>query len=233
MKPASAPPHAPTHRRPAALTACAVLAVILNAGAIGLATQASTRWQGVAAAASDTSRGTPMVLLAMPDEPAVPAATPAVDAPASATAVPRRPAPSLPTARTAPATEAGAPPKQVLFYTYREVDSPAFPESDWNLDVGVLDEIGVQRLVFEVLVSDHGQVVGSTVLEPTDLADDVKRGLEKRLSETSLLPALRAGQLVASVRRIELLVAAAPPAAPVEPAAHRPQETVDRMEAVR
>ena len=233
MKPASAPPHAPTRRRPAALTACAVLAVILNAGAIGLATQASTRWQGVAAATKESPHGAPMVLLTMPDESAVPTTTTAVDAPARATAVLRRPSPSPLTARTAPASEPEAPPKQVLFYTYREVDSPAFPESDWNLDVGVLDEIGVQRLVFEVLVSDHGQVVGSTVLEPTDLADDVKRGLEKRLSETALLPALRAGQLVASVRLIELLVAAAPPAAPVEPAAHPPQEAVDRMEAVR
>jgi hypothetical protein len=199
---------------------------MLNAGAIGLATQASTRWQGITSPVTENPRSAPMVLVPMPDEPVVPAASAtatATEAPVSATSVPRRAPPGLPAARTTPAAETTAPPpQQVLFYTYREVDTPAFPESDWNLDVGVLDEIGVQRLVFEVLVSDHGQVVGCTVMQPTDLTDDVKRGLEKRLSETSLLPALRAGQLVASVRRIELLVAAAPPAAPTHPAAHRP-----------
>jgi hypothetical protein len=225
----SATTRPPTNDRPTALTACAVLAVTLNAGAIGLATQASARWHGVAALTSESPRSTPMVLVPppvpAPDEPATPAALappPTADAPATAPSV-SRPAPtSPPTARTAPAPEASEPVQPVLFYTYREVDTPAFPESDWNLDVAILDEIGVQRLVFEVLVSDHGQVVGCTVLQPAELADDVKRALEKRLSETSLLPALRAGQLVASVRRIELLVAAAPPAAPAEPAAHRP-----------
>jgi hypothetical protein len=229
MNATPAPPRAPIKRRPAALTACAVLAVMLNAGAIGLATQASARWQGVAASASENPRSVSIVLLPtpaqLPDEPAAPAALaapPPIDAPVVTPRLPR-PAPlSPPTARTAAATEATEPAQPVLFYTYREVDTPAFPESDWNLDVGILDEIGVQRLVFEVLVSDHGQVVGCTVLQPADLADDVKRSLEKRLSETSLLPALRAGQLVASVRRIELLVAAAPPAGPAEPAAHRP-----------
>ena len=223
----SAPPRAPMNGRPAALAACAVLAVMLNAGAIGLATQASARWHGVAALKSESPHGAPMVLVPVPvpDEPAIPAAPaalPATDTPVSAPRVPGPAPTSPPTARTAPDAEATEPVQPILFYTYREVDTPAFPESDWNLDVGILDEIGVQRLVFEVLVSDHGQVVGCTVLQPADLADDVKRGLEKRLSETSLLPALRAGQLVASVRRIELLVAAAPPAAPAEPAAHRP-----------
>ena len=225
----SATTRAPANGRPAALTACAVLAVMLNAAAIGLATQASARWHGVSALTSESPRSTPMVLvpppMPAPDEPATPAALappPTADAPATAPSV-SRPAPtSPPTARTAPAPEAPEPAQPVLFYTYREVDTPAFPESDWNLDVAILDAIGVQRLVFEVLVSDHGQVVGCTVLQPAELADDVKRSLEKRLSETSLLPALRAGQLVASVRRIELLVAAAPPAEAAEPAAHRP-----------
>ena len=210
---------------------------MLNAGAIGLATQASTHWQGITSPAAESPRSASMMLVPIPDEPAVPAAVvmaAATETPVTPTRVPPRAPVGLPAFRTTPAAETTAPPpQQVLFYTYREVDTPAFPESDWNLDVGVLDEIGVQRLVFEVLVSDHGQVVGCTVLQPADLTDDVKRGLEKRLSETSLLPALRAGQLVASVRRIELLVAAAPLAAPNEPAAHRPQETVDRMEAVR
>jgi len=100
-----------------------------------------------------------------------------------------------------------------MFYTFREVDSPAVPETDWNLGVETLDQIGLQRLVFEILISDRGEVVGCTVLEPSGLTDDVKRDLERLLSQTKVLPALRAGQLVASVRRIEILVASVPPAA--------------------
>lgn len=173
----------PITGRPATLAACAVLAVILNAGAIGLAAEAlSPRWDAVAASVSE----------------------------------------SLPTARTTPSPAGEEPAPQVMFYTFREVDDPAFPETDWNLDVDTLDQIGVQRLVFEVLITDRGEVVGCTVFEPSNLADDVKRGLEKRLSETSVLPALRAGQLVASVRRIELLVASALPDGRADPPAHRP-----------
>ena len=219
---------APRNGRPAALAACAVLAAIVNAGAIGLATQASARWRAMPTVATERPPNTPMTLTWVPDEPAataVPAFTRTAEATVKPPSAPRRAPRSGSTARVTPVAEATGPPQQIVFYTYREVDSPAFPESDWNLDVGVLDEIGVQRLVFEVLVSDHGQVVGCTVLQPADLADDVKRGIEKRLSETALLPALRAGRLVASVRRIELLVASAPPAAtaePLDPAAHRP-----------
>ena len=225
MTPPVAKHRAPTNGRHTALAACAVLAVMLNAGAIGLATQASTRWHGVAALAGESTRSPPMLLVAapVPEEPAALTAPPTTESPpANPPLAPHQSPPPQPTARTVAIPETAEPPQQVLFYTYREVDTPAFPESDWNLDVGVLDEIGVQRLVFEVLVSDHGQVVGCTVLQPVDLPDEVKRSLEKRLSETSLLPALRAGQLVASVRRIELLVADAPPAASAEPAAHRP-----------
>jgi hypothetical protein len=54
------------------------------------------------------------------------------------------------------------------------------------------------------------------------LTDDVKHGLEQRLSATRLLPAERKGQLVASVRRIEVAVAAIPLDVPLTAAAHRP-----------
>ena len=87
-----------------------------------------------------------------------------------------------------------------------EVDSPAYPRSDWNLDVDALEAVGISRLVFEVLVNDRGEVVECTVLDPTGLPDDARRGLEQRLRETNLQPAQRAGQLVASMRRIELVV---------------------------
>jgi len=203
-----------------------VLAVILNAGAIGLAAEASSlRWDGVTASVSEKPRLVAMLLVGAPDAAAI---APTISRDAAPVvnnhppSVQRHVPANLPTARTTPLPTATEPVHQVMFYTFREVDSPAFPETDWNLDVEALDQIGVQRLVFEVLISDRGEVVGCTVFEPFNLADDVKRGLEKRLSETNVLPALRAGQLVASVRRIELLVAAARPDLPADPAAHRP-----------
>jgi len=207
----------------AAAVACATLAVILNAGAIGMANQATSNWTSAIMRASENPQRMAMVLVSAPIEPVAPSVAPNTNAPVipSLTA-PARPPTQPPTARTTtPATplESSQP---VLFYTFRQVERPAFPVSDWNLDIDTLDEIGVQRLVFEVLVSDRGKVVGCTVLEPSDLADEAKRSLEKRMSETALLPAQRAGQLVASVRRIELLVAAAGPDALPDVPIHRP-----------
>jgi len=196
---------------------------MLNAGAIGLATQTWSHLNGAEAAPSENTYHTALILVPAPSEPALPTVTRDAALPVTAPAAAHRPPPSLPMARTTlPAKPPGESTQQVLFYTFHEVDSPAFPESDWNLDVESLDSVGVQRLVFEVLVSDRGQIVGCTVLAPTNLAGDVKRNLETRLSETPLLPALRAGQLVASVRRIELVVAPALPDLQALAPAHRP-----------
>ena len=164
-----------------------------------------------------------MMLVAAHDEAPVPGGAPKA-APSGATsqasAAPKLA--KLPAADTVLAASSRLPPQPVDFYTFREVDKPAFPESDWNLDVESLDTIGVQSLAFEILISDRGDVVGCTVLAPADLTDDVKHGLEQRLSATRLLPAERKGQLVASVRRIEVAVAVIPLDAPLAAAAHRP-----------
>ena len=218
------------HRTPiasqtATLAACAALAVLLNAGAIGLAAEASSaRWDAGAASVSEKPRLVAMLLVAAPEAVAT-TRTLNRDTAHAATSPPstqrQKPA-TLPTARTTPSPTVEEPAQQVLFYTIREVDDPAFPETDWNLDVDTLDQIGIQRLVFEVLINDRGEIVGCTILEPSNLADDVKRDLEKRLSETNVLPALRAGQLVASVRRIELLVASTLPDPRADAPAHRP-----------
>lgn len=224
----------PAHRRasintrPAALTACAVLAVMLNAGAIGLASDASSPWSDIATSTPDNNpHRVAVVLIAAPDSLGEPASLSQRSRPVAVSArVPEtvhRLSASIPTASTVPpSAAANEPPPPVLFYPFREVDSPAFPSTDWNLDVDTLDQFGVQRLVFEVLVNDRGEVVGCSVLQPSNLADDVRHDLERRLSETSLLPALRAGQLVASVRRIELVVASAPPDVSPDSPAHRP-----------
>ena len=198
-----------------------ILATALNAGALGLASSASLR-HAVLSAEKQDQRLAMVMLIASNDrdtklEPVAEATV--LRAASSGLGRPFRRHVTARTTREAPHVEA---PAQVLFYSFNEVDDPAFPESDWNLDVESLDRIGAQRLVFEVLINDHGTVVGCTVLEPLDLADDVKRELERRLSETSVLPAVRAGQLVASVRRIELLVA------PVQPEAQLPDPLIGR-----
>jgi len=210
-------------RRPPHLAACAALAVVLNAGAIGIAASASSVRPNVAVSTSDDKPLETMTLVAVRDESNVSAGALNVatsDATSQPSAAPKQA--KLPAADTVLVAPSQLAPQPVVFYSYHEVDAPAFPESDWNLDVDTLDEIGAQRLVFEVLVSDQGQVVGCTVLDPLDLADDVKRKLETRLSETTLLPAQRAGQLVASVRRIELLVTASSPEMQALVPAYRP-----------
>lgn len=213
--------------RPTALAACAVLAIALNAGAIGLASETASPWSHIA---SPTQASNPdrmaVVLIAAPDatreQVSTGKGTHSVANSAHAPDATRRLPATIPTATTVSNTKSEETVQPVLFYPFREVDSPAFPSSDWNLDIDTLDQFGVERLVFEVLVNDRGEVVGCSVLQPTNLADDIKRDLEKRLSETSLLPALRSGQLVASVRRIELIVASAPPDVSPDSSAHRP-----------
>ena len=221
MASATVSAHLPPSAR---LAACAVLAVILNAGAIGIVSRAASSWAGVAPLADDPPQRGVMVLLPAPAVPSTAwAIQPAAGSPEPVITT-RQSRLNQPKARTT-AVAVGAP-QPVMFYPFREVDNAAYPESDWNLDVDMLDQLGLRRLVFEVMVSDRGVVVGCTVLEPTDLSDEVKRKLEARLSETTLLPAQRAGQLVASVRRIELVVADAPPESTADNAgsspAHRP-----------
>jgi hypothetical protein len=194
------------------LAACTVLALIVNAGALGLAVEAS---HGSAVGVqSGAARSASMILVAAHDEPAVAVSSRGTAAPTIAETPPRqRPlAAPAPVARTARRTTAppSAAPQPVIFYGFHDVDQPAFPIDDWNLDIDTLDRAGMQRLAFEVLVSDQGTVVGCTVLEPAELPDDLKRELERRIAETHLLPAERAGQFVASSRRIELSVVSTP-----------------------
>ncbi|MEP7296023.1 MAG: hypothetical protein ABI702_07525 [Burkholderiales bacterium] len=211
---------------PGRLFACLLAAVILNAGAIGMVSQALPERGGVAPIADAPQRGS-MVLVAPTTTPTTApfnAPLPADTHSTQPSALTHRSDADPPRART---TTAPLDPHQpVKFYPFREVDDAAYPESDWNLDVDTLDRLGVGRLVFEVMVSERGRVVGCTVLEPADAPEDVKRDLEKRLSDTPFLPAVRAGQLVASVRRIELVVDDAPPPQTGDDAtslpAHRP-----------
>ena len=92
------------------------------------------------------------------------------------------------------------------FYSFDEVAEPAEPasEADWNLDPSLLDGAGVARLVFEIYVSDSGEVLAVTVLEPASMEAGFQRLLEYRLRQAKLKPATRAGVAVASTRQIEM-----------------------------
>lgn len=193
--------------------------------AIGLVALASPRLNGVVALQGDVpTRSATMVLVAGPGHSSTATAAPVQSSSSASPASIGRPAANRPAARTiVPA--AAAPAQPVVFYGFRDVDSPAFPVSDWNIDVDALDALGTQRLVFEALVDDRGDIVGCTVIEPANVDDATRRALEQRLSATQLLPALRGGSTVASVRRIELQIDTAPvPAASQAsdaPPAHR------------
>lgn len=100
----------------------------------------------------------------------------------------------------------GASIAKAHFYTFDEVELPAAPAADWELDAATLDGARIGRLVFDLFVSDDGTVVGCTIVEPPTLDDSLRATLETRLRSTVLLPAIRTGRAVDSVRRIELTV---------------------------
>ena len=114
-------------------------------------------------------------------------------------------------ADAAPAAGANAPASDAAtaspYYGFDEVDTPALPDTDWNLDPSLLDALGVSRMVFEVFISETGAVVDCHVIEPDALDPDARQTLETRLRQTTLQPALRGGRSVASLRKIELSLA--------------------------
>ncbi len=90
------------------------------------------------------------------------------------------------------------------FYDHHEVDIPAEPVEDWNLEPAALDRLAIARIVFTIFVGSDGRALHCSVDAPEQLAADVRRELAQRLCETELRPARRGGVAVASRRRIEL-----------------------------
>ncbi len=95
------------------------------------------------------------------------------------------------------------------YFDTSEVDHEAQPIPDWAIDAPGLYSVGLRRAVLQVFVSDAGQAVRCVVeaAEPETLMALVKETLERQVCSTPLAPAVRDGRAVASVRRIELLVA--------------------------
>lgn len=197
-------------RRALALSACFAAALTLNVLALGAFVDIVSRWQAPVAGASQVSRITVVAIAARPKAEEVKPPTiergpapPPESAEARPAPAARPPAPAAASVTLPPREESGSP---VRFYRSSEVDRPAVPESDWNLDTATLDAAGVERLVFDIFIDREGAVVGSAIVEPPDLDRDTRRTLELRLRETIATPALRQGDAVASVRRIEVSV---------------------------
>jgi hypothetical protein len=96
------------------------------------------------------------------------------------------------------------------FFSYDEVETPARPDTDWNLDPSALDALGIERLVFDVFINDAGEVMACTFKVPASLSSEEKEAISARLRMTALTPAIRAGRAVASFRTIDLFVVASP-----------------------
>jgi hypothetical protein len=126
--------------------------------------------------------------------------------PVAATSEPVTPEPVTPMAASPePLTPAPSDPDSPIpYYNFPDVDTPAEPESDWNLDAATLDGLGLTTLIFDVYISHTGEVVGLTILQPEGLDEAVRTRLQQRMSLTTVQPAVREGRAVNSVRRIRL-----------------------------
>lgn len=197
-------------RRICALTICITAALALNALAIGAFAEAASRSQAPSAGAAAVSWITAVTVddrskayaaeqnanaLDLTHRDRLTAIDPTLEGPQPSSAV----APMAP----ASSAEDGS---FVRFYRSSEVDRPAEPDSDWNLDAATLDAAGIESLVFDIFIDRDGTVVGCSIVEPSGLAVDTQQALEARLQGTVVTPALREGAAVASVRRIEVSV---------------------------
>ncbi len=95
------------------------------------------------------------------------------------------------------------------YFDTSEVNEPAMPLPEWNVDVPMLMGQGVRSVSVDVLISETGvaQQCAVTRIEPQQ-APALQLSVASRLCETMLRPAQRRGVAVASVRHIELVLAA-------------------------
>jgi len=197
-------PAAGSTRRNLALAVCAAAAIAINSAGLALADRASAL---AVPAAKQVARARGLPLLIVPVRPSSAPGEIVRHPPGSA---PRSVASSRP---VPPPVEAGRESststlstEPVRFYRLSEVDSPAEPAGDWALDLEALDALGLDRLAFEVLVSDRGDIVSCVLLDTVGLLPELRASLESRLRATDMRPAMRGGMRVASVRHVELYV---------------------------
>lgn len=198
-------PAAGPARRNLALAVCAAAAIAVNGVGLALADRSSAL---EVPTARQVTRLRGMPLLIVPMRPSTTTGEtlrhgPGAAALTIAAATSARP-PVEAWRESSTSTSAAEP---VRFYRLSEVDSPAEPAGDWALDLDTLDALGLDRVAFEVLVSDRGDIVSCILLDTVGLLPEMRASLESRLRSTDMRPATRGGMRVASVRHVELYVA--------------------------
>lgn len=115
--------------------------------------------------------------------------------------------PSTPTAPS-PALLDAATVEGPRHFNVGEVETPAVPLPDWQVDVALLIDLGVRSFSVEVLIDATGATehCALTRIEPDQLPD-LRDAVAAKLCETVLRPAMRRGIAVPSVRHIELVLA--------------------------
>jgi hypothetical protein len=110
---------------------------------------------------------------------------------------------------SAEGTSAPQPAIGTHYFDVSEVDTPAMPLPEWQVDVAVLMAQGARSVSVDVLISESGtaQQCAVTRVEPPQ-PPDLLAAVASRLCETTLRPAMRQGLPVPSVRHIELVLAA-------------------------
>ncbi|MDO9313459.1 MAG: hypothetical protein Q7T97_02805 [Burkholderiaceae bacterium] len=116
------------------------------------------------------------------------------------------------TIASAPPLSLDAPAEEGRYYfSVEEVDTPAIPNPDWQVDVALLLGMGVRSFNVNVLINETGvaELCTITRMEPEQPVD-LRKLVEMKLCETVLRPAIRRGAAVPSVRHIELMLMAPP-----------------------
>jgi hypothetical protein len=191
----------------------ALAAVTLNVVSIMTVTAMTSGWQSPAAGRSAATRVSWITTTApRASVAAVPPSTPppmsvARPQPEAVLAAAPAQSPVAPPPPSSAANEANDDTGAIRFYRSAEVEQRAEPESDWNLDIALLDVMGIDTLVFDVLTDRGGRVVDCTIVLPDTLLAEARATLEQRLRDTIVKPAMRAGTAVATVQRIEITVA--------------------------
>ena len=134
-----------------------------------------------------------------------PSAEPAIDTPAAEPLTPAEVPSETPRGELS-AKPAAAPGRR--YFASSEVDTPAAPLPDWNVDVAAMMALGVERFSFDVLIGETGVAERCTItrIEP-EQSPATRSAVASRLCETALRPAQRQGSAVPSIRHIELVVA--------------------------
>jgi len=97
--------------------------------------------------------------------------------------------------------------RQKHYFDVTEVDTPAAPTPDWALDPSMLVRNAIQSLKVEVLVSETGRAERCTIVSMQPARPDLRALIARQLCETRLVPAIRSGVAVPSVRHVEILIA--------------------------